>query len=77
MNAFHKRITKYKNYIFTFLHYYEVPPDNHGSERSIRSVKVKQKILGQFKTEKGAQIYALIRAVIDTCIKNGQNISRF
>lgn len=72
--AFHKRMTKYKDYIFTFLHYNDVPPDNNGSERAIRNVKVKQKISGQFKTENGVQIYAVIRSVTDTCIKNGQNI---
>ena len=72
--AFHKRITKYKDYIFTFLHHYDVPPDNNGSERAIRNVKVKQKISGHFKTENGAQIFAIIRSVTDTCIKNGQNV---
>ena len=72
--AFHKRMTKYKDYIFTFLHHYDLPPDNNGSERAIRNVKVKQKISGHFKTEKGAQIFAIIRSVTDTSIKNGQNI---
>lgn len=72
--AFHKRMTKYEDYIFTFLFYQYVPPDNNGSERAIRNVKVKQKISGQFKTERGAQIYAIIRSVTDTCIKNEQNI---
>ena len=72
--AFHKRVTKYKDYIFNFLHFHEVPPDNNGSERAIRNVKVKQKISGHFKTENGAQNFATIRSVTDTCIKNGQNI---
>jgi transposase len=35
---------------------------------------VKQKISGQFKTETGAKIYAVIRSITDTCIKNDQNI---
>ncbi len=43
-------------------------------ENTIRNVKVKQKISGQFKTEPGAQIYSVIRLVTDTCIKNGKNI---
>jgi transposase len=72
--AFHKRMTKYKDYIFVFLHHYDLPPDNNGSERAIRNVKVKQKISGHFKTENGAKIFAVIRSVTDTCIKNKQNV---
>lgn len=72
--AFHKRMTKYKDYVFSFLHHYDLPPDNNGSERAIRNVKVKQKISGHFKTQNGAQIFAIIRSVTDTAIKNGQNI---
>ena len=74
LRAFHKRMIKHKAYILTFLHHFNVPPDNNASERAIRNVKVKQKVSGQFKTENGAQIYAVIRSVTDTCIKNGQNI---
>lgn len=74
LRAFHKRMIKHKEYILTFLHHFHVPPDNNASERAIRNVKVKQKVSGQFKTEHGAQIYAVIRSVTDTCIKNGQNI---
>lgn len=65
---------KHKEYILTFPHHFQVPPDNDASERAIRNVKVKQKVSGQFKTENGAQIYAVIRSVTETCIKNGQNI---
>ena len=72
--AFHKRIDKYKEYVFTFLFHDQVPPDNNASERAIRNVKVKQKVSGQFKTENGAQFYAVIRSVTDTCIKNRQNV---
>lgn len=65
---------KHKEYILTFLHHFHIPPDKNASERAIRNVKVKQKVSGQFKTENDAQIYAVIRSVTDTCIKNGQNI---
>jgi len=69
VKSFHKRMNKYKDFIFTFLYYSEVPPDNNGSERAIRNIKVKQKISGQFKTQRDAEIYAIIRSVTDTCIK--------
>ena len=74
LRAFHKRLIKYTDYIFTFLYNYEVPPDNNASERAIRNVKVKQKVSGQFKTTSGAQIYAVVRSVTDTCVKNGQSV---
>jgi transposase len=72
--AFHNRIHKYREFIFTFLFHEEVPPDNNASKRAIRNVIVKQKVSGQFKTEDGAQFYAVIRSVTDTCIKNLQNV---
>ncbi len=72
--AFYKRISKERNNLFTFLHHHGVPFDNNGSERAVRNIKVKQKISGQFRTEHGAKEFAIIRSVIDTTIKNGQNV---
>ena len=74
--AFIKRLTKHRQSIFTFLSYPEVPPDNNASERAIRNVKVKTKVSGQFRNAdgKGADRYAKIRSVIDTTIKNGQDV---
>lgn len=67
------RLVKYRQHIFTFLYYYQVPPDNNGSEQAIRNVKVKQKISCQFKSLKGAESFAVLRSVIDTAIKNNLN----
>ncbi len=72
--TFQKRINKYKDYIFTFLFYPKVPPDNNASERAIRNIKVKQKISGHFKSPKGGYNFAVLRSVTDTVIKNNQNI---
>lgn len=72
--SFHKRMNKEQEQLLTFLNYYDVPADNNGSERAIRNVKVKQKISGAFRTIKNAQQFAIIRSVIDTALKNGQNI---
>ena len=72
--SFQKRMTKYNDYIFTFLYYPDVPPENNASERAIRNIKVKQKVSGQFKTIRGAEIYAIIRSITDTCIKNNRNV---
>jgi transposase len=74
MIAFQKRITKYRDHVFTFLYHPDVPPDNNGSERAIRNVKVKQKISGQFKIFNAAENFAILRSIIDTALKNNQNV---
>jgi transposase len=83
MSGFHKkeqafinRLRKHRQSIFTFLIYLNVPPDNNGSERAIRNVKVKTKVSGQFRNAegKGAERFARIRSVIDTTIKNEQDV---
>jgi hypothetical protein len=74
--AFIKRLNKHRQSIFTFLTHPDVPPDNNASERAIRNVKIKTKVSGQFRNKdgKGADRYAKIRSVIDTTIKNGQDV---
>jgi transposase len=74
--AFINRLQKHRQSIFTFLVYPNVPPDNNGSERAIRNVKVKTKVSGQFRNSvgKGAERFARIRSVIDTTVKNRQDV---
>lgn len=69
-----KSLLKHQTAILYFLLQPDVPPDNNGSERAIRNVKVKQKISGQYKSTKGADTFAILRSVIDTTIKAGQNV---
>ena len=66
-----KRLNKSRDYIYEFLYYKHVPPDNNGSERAIRNVKVKQKVSTMFKSPQGIHSYAVIRSIFDTCNKNG------
>jgi transposase len=74
MVSFQKRLAKYRDHVFPFLYHPDVPPDNNGSERAIRNVKVKQKISGQFKILNAAENFAILRSIIDTAIKNNQNV---
>ncbi|HUZ61225.1 MAG TPA: transposase [Hanamia sp.] len=60
--------------ILYFLLQPNVPPHNNGSEKTIRNVKVKQKISGQFKSIDNANVFAILRSVIDTTIKSSQNV---
>jgi transposase len=74
--AFIKRLIKHRTSILNFLAYENVPPTNNSSEQSIRNVKVKTKVSGQFRNKdgKGADRFARIRSVVDTSIKNGQDV---
>ncbi len=74
VQAFSKRLIKNKDSILTFLHHPKVPPDNNGSEQAIRNVKVKAKVSGQFRSERGATRFAILRSIIDTTIKNTENV---
>lgn len=74
VQAFIKRLNKNRHAILTFLHHLKVPPDNNASERAIRNAKVKMKVSNQFKVLEGAQRFAVLRSVIDTTIKNSQNV---
>ena len=68
-----KSFKKARDKIFTFLLHPAIPPDNNGSERAIRNVKVKLKVSGQFKSEQGAIDYANLRSIVDTSRKRGMN----
>lgn len=56
-----------RNYLLPCLYNLEIPPDNNGSERAIRTIKVKQKVSGQFRS--GQDTFCVIRSVIDTLLK--------
>ncbi len=69
-----KKLLAKRECILYFLLQSNVMPDNNGSERAIRNIKVKQKISGQFKSLQTANIFAVLRSVIDTSIKNGNSV---
>jgi transposase len=72
--AFKKRLRKHHASILVFLENEKVPFDNNASERGVRNIKVKTKVSGGFRTFNGAERFAKIRSVIDTTIKNTQNV---
>ncbi len=69
-----KKLLAKQECILYFLVQPNVTPDNNGSERAIRNIKVKQKISGQFKSLENTNIFAILRSVIDTTIKSENNV---
>ena len=67
------RVEKYRGNYFAWLEDFSLPTTNNLSERSLRPVKSKMKIAGQFESEETAQYYAMIRSYIETCRRKGKN----
>lgn len=69
-----KSLIKHADHLFNFLEQEDVPYENNASERSVRPLKVKQKVSGQFKTENGANAFCQLHSIAETAKKNGQDI---
>lgn len=62
-----------KDQILYFLKDFKVPATNNQVETDQRNIKIKQKI-GKFRSEAGAEIYAIIRSCINTYKKQKINV---
>ena len=52
---------------------FEVPFTNNAAERTIRNLKSKSKVAGNFRSDDGARWYLKIRSYIDSARKHGIN----
>lgn len=57
LETFQNRMVKRKKCVFLFLYYHDVPFDDNAVERAVRNIKVKQKVSGSFRYERGAEIF--------------------
>ena len=72
-DTFRKGLAMHREHIFLFLSHHAVPYDNNASERSVRPVKTKLKVSGQFRSDDGAKNYATLMSIALTARKNGKN----
>ena len=68
-----KSLIKHRDNVFRFLFNPQIPYDNNASERSIRPMKLKQKVSGAFRSFQGAMTYSVIHSLADTARKNNQS----
>jgi transposase len=68
------RLERYRESVLAFLRKEEVTFTNNRAEQAIRMMKVKEKISGGFRTQKGARIFARIRGAISTFKKRGRKL---
>lgn len=68
------RFVKYDDRILAFLEHPNIPFDNNQAERDIRMTKVKQKMSGTFRSQKGAESFCQIRSFMSTMKKQKQSV---
>lgn len=67
------RLQHYNQNYFEWVKDFSIPITNNLSERSLRFVKTKDKVSGQFQSIEYASYFADIRTYLETCARNGIN----
>ena len=72
-NALARRLLDRQDDYLRFAIDRRIPPDNNGSERDIRMIKLRQKVSGCMRTLTGAKQFCAIRSYLSTAAKHGHN----
>ena len=75
-NALARRLLDRQDDYLRFTIDRRIPPDNNGSERDIRMIKLRQKVSGCMRTLTGAKQFCAIRSYLSTAAKHGQQLLR-
>ena len=71
-NALARRLLDRQDDYLRFTTDWRIPPDNNGSERDIRMIKLRQKVSGCLRTLTGARQFCAIRSYLSTAAKHGR-----
>jgi hypothetical protein len=72
-NALAQRLLDRQDDYLRFTTDWRIPPDNNGSERDIRMIKLRQKVSGCLRTLTGAKQFCAIRSYLSTTAKHGKH----
>src|SRR5690606_18558413 len=72
-NALARRLRDRQDDYLRFTRDWRIPPDNNGSERDIRMIKLRQKVSGCLRTLTGAKQFCAIRSYLSTAAKHGMH----
>jgi len=71
------RLGNFKTETLRFFYDATVPFTNNLAERDLRMMKLKQKVSGSFRSERGAKTFAAIRSFVSTVQKQNKNIFQY
>jgi Transposase IS66 family/zinc-finger binding domain of transposase IS66 len=72
-----RRLAKHCDELFTFLRDRQVPADNNGSERDIRSLAAARNDGGTHRTDWSAAAFGRLKSIIATGMKNGVRFAQY
>jgi transposase len=72
-NALARRLADRQDDYLRFTRDWRIPPDNNGSERDIRMIKLRQKVSGCLRSLTGAKQFCTIRSYLSTAAKHGKH----
>ena len=76
-NTLVQRMVKHKNDLLRFINHAEVEFHNNRAERAIRAAVIFRKISFGNRTPEGAQNYAILCSVLETCRLKGKKLVSF
>ena len=72
--TFVKNLLKYKEFMFEFVTNPDVDATNNRAERAIRPCVIARKVSGGSRSDRGAQIYAVLMSIVQTLKLNGKSV---